>query len=119
MPYSGYTVRRNKVLVGGQPDSNEAVLSGFLTSFRVDITGLQIHNGLNSGDIGINVQIVTRISIHLTENISGLILRQLQLDLNIRRSSLDSIVELVLLLVQIDLLTIGSYQEAILMHSSL
>ena len=114
MPYSGYTVGGDEVLVSGQPDSNQAILGSLLTSLGVDIAGLQIHDGLNGGDVGVDIEVVTLIGVHLSENISGLVLGQSQLDLNIGAGGLDRIIELILLLIDIDLLAIRGNKETVL-----
>ena len=100
--------------MSGQPNANQTVSVNSLTSLGVHIASLQIHRSLDSRDVSINVQIVTVIGTHLSQNIGGLILGQGQLDLDIGRSSFNSIIQLVLLLIQIDLLTIRSDEETIL-----
>ena len=110
----GYSVGGDKLLVSGQPDLDSAVGISSLTSLRIDVTSLQIHRSLDGRDVGIDVQVVPVIRAHLGQDVGGLILRQSQLDLDVRRGSLDGIVQLVLLLIQIDLLPIRGNKEAIL-----
>ena len=100
--------------MGGQPHADQTILSGFLTGLGVDIASLQIYRSLDSRDMGINVQVIPIIGTDLSQNISGHVLRQSNLNLNIGRGSLDRIIELVLLLIQIDFLTIRSYQITVL-----
>ena len=95
--------------MSGQPHADQTIGINSLTSLGVHIASLQIHRSLNSRDMSINVQVIPVISTHLSQNIGGHVLRQGQLNLDIGRGVLDSIVQLVLLLVQIDLLTIRSY----------
>ena len=110
----GYTVGRNEILVSGQPHFDFAIRLSFLTSLGVDIASLEVHGSLNGRNVSVNVEIVSLIGTNLAKNISGLVLGQGQLNLDIGRSSLDSIVQLVLLLVDIDLLTIRGDEETIL-----
>ena len=95
--------------MSGQPHADQTIGINSLTGLGVHIASLQIHRGLDSRDVGIDVQVIPVISTHLSQNIGGHVLRQGQLNLDIGRGVLDSIVQLVLLLVQIDLLTIRSY----------
>lgn len=107
-------VRRNEILVSGQPNFDFTIGLSLFTSLGVDIASLEIHGSLDGRDVGVNVEIISLVGTDLAQNISGLTLRQSQLNLDVRRGGLDGIVELVLLLVDIDFLTIRSDEEAIL-----